>query len=80
MSQQVTQTTQNYEGKRYLAWLNGDCISAQNILSTLFRGGLTTDSTDYANLLQASNQTISDLEEDIAKLKLILSSYIQPIQ
>lgn len=78
MSQQVIQISQNYDGKRYLAWLNGDCLSAQNILSTLFRGGITTDSTEYADLLKASKQAISDLEEDTAKLKEILNVYIEP--
>lgn len=80
MSQEVIQISQNYEGKRYLAWLNGDCLSAQNILNTLFRGGLTTDSTEYADLLKASEQTIADLEEDTAKLKEILNTYTQPEQ
>ena len=61
MTQQVIQITQNYDGKRYLSWLNGDYLNAQNTLNTLFRGGFTNDSTDFTDLLKASKQIILDL-------------------
>lgn len=71
----------NYSALEYMSWFLADSQNIQNIQNmscTIFRGGYTYDDPDFQLLLTAANKSVLELEDDIAKIKAFLASYIPP--
>jgi hypothetical protein len=66
----------NYEGQKWLNWFVSDSQILQNLCSQVFRGGLTGTDQSFIDLLTAANSAVTELTEDITKLKEFLDSYV----
>lgn len=68
----------NYDAQKWLSWFSIDCQNMQNLCSQVFRGNqMPTDQT-FIDLLTAANNAVSEVENDIIKIKEFLSPYIKP--
>jgi hypothetical protein len=66
----------NYEGQKWLNWFVSDSQILQNLCYQIFRGSLIETDQSFVNLLSAANSAITELTEDITKLKEFLDSYV----
>ena len=66
----------NYEAQKWLNWFVSDSQILQNLCFQIFRGGLVGTDQSFIDLLAAANSAITELEEDITKLKEFLDSYV----
>jgi hypothetical protein len=58
--------TTNYEGQRYINWLQSDSQNVQQLGTNFFRGGYNTDTPE---------QAILDTEDDLLNIKKINLTY-----
>lgn len=66
----------NYEAQKWLNWYISDSQILQNLCFQIFRGGQMGTDQLFIDLLAAANSAITELSEDITKLKEFLDSYV----
>ena len=69
----------NYPAIEYLSWFNSDTNNVQTLCNNIFRGGFNTIDLNFHLLLAAANKSIEETEDDIAKIKEFLASYVPPV-
>ena len=69
----------NYPAIEYLSWFNSDSNNVQILCNNLFKGGFNTTDPNFHLLLAAANKSIQETEDDIAKIKEFLASYVPPV-
>jgi len=65
----------NYEGQKWLNWFISDSQILQNFCHQIFRGGQSSIDQNFFDLLAAANNSISEIEDDIVKIKEFLAIY-----
>jgi hypothetical protein len=68
----------NYEALEYISWFATDSQNLQNWASNIFRGGFSVDDSRLADLLNAANKSLSEVENDLVKIKEYLSNIPTP--
>ena len=68
----------NYEAQKWLNWFISDSQILQNLGSQVFRGGQIGTDQSFIELLNAANDAITEVTDDIIKLKEFLDSYKFP--
>ena len=68
----------DYDGVTYLSWFIADSQNIQNWAGDIFRGGLDRADPRTTSLLLAINKTITEIEDDISKIRTCLAK-ITPI-
>lgn len=63
----------NYQALEYVSWFMTDSQNVQNWAGSIFRGNLNTSDPRLADLLSATNKSIKETEDDIAKIKECLA-------
>jgi hypothetical protein len=66
----------NYPAIEYISWFNSDTNNVQTLCTNIFKGGFYTTDPNYYLLLDAANKSIQETEDDIAKIKGFLASYV----
>lgn len=66
----------NYPALEYVTWFMTDSQNVQNLANSIFRGGFNKDDPRFVELLNATNKSIQEIEDDIAKIKEFLAAYI----
>lgn len=69
----------NYEALEYVSWFMTDSQNVHNWAGNIFRGGIDTSEPRLVELLAAANKSIKETEDDIAKIKACLASYVPPV-
>ena len=65
----------NYDGLKYLSWLNSDHNNVQNLCNQIFKGGVDSDDPNTLALINAAVDALSEVQNDITKLQ----SFIPPV-
>lgn len=73
-----TLVQENYLAEQYLSWFMSDVQNVQNWAGGLFRGGFDNTDPRMMSLKAAAENSIKETEDDIAKLKECLASYVPP--
>lgn len=76
---QFTETTilpMNYKAIEYLSWFTMDSQNLQGWAGSVFRGGFDSNNPEFLDLLNAANNSIKEVEDDIVKLKEFLAAYV----
>lgn len=68
-----TVLSMNYEALEYISWFMTDSQNVQNWAGYIFRGGINTSDPKLQELLAATNKSIKETEDDIAKIKECLA-------
>jgi len=68
----------NYEAQKWLNWYSSDSQTLQNLCFQIFRGGQIGTDISFIELLTAANSAVTELSEDLTKIKEYLTSYIPP--
>lgn len=68
----------NPEAINYLNWLDTDCNSLRNYAFQIFAGNIDISSEKFNEIKNAADIALKEVEDDIAKIKEFLASYIPP--
>lgn len=68
----------NYEALESISWFATDAGNLQNWSSSIFRGGFDTSDPKLADLLSAANKSMSEVENDLSKIKEYLNNITPP--
>jgi hypothetical protein len=68
----------NPEALNYLNWFMSDANSLRNWASQIFGSDVDLNSPKLMELKNAAEISLSELEDDIAKIREFLASYIPP--
>jgi hypothetical protein len=66
----------NYQALEWLSWFMTDSQNICNWAGNIFRGGMSNDDQRLIDLIAAANKSISEIEDDVAKLKEFLAAYV----
>ena len=73
---EATVLPMDYEALEYVSWFMTDGMNVQNWVGSIFRGGIDTSDPRLVELLAATNKSIKETEDDIAKIKECLAKII----
>lgn len=62
----------NYAAIQVVSWLTTDCSNTQNLANTIFRGGINTSDQKYTDIVDATNNSVKEMENDILTIKEFL--------
>ena len=66
----------NYPALEYVTWFMTDSQNVQNLANSIFRGSFNKYDPRFVELLNATNKSIQELEDDIIKIKDFLTTYV----
>ena len=67
---------ENYPALEYLGWFISDTQNVQNRAGAIFRGGFDKTDPKLANLKQAAEKALDEVEDDVTKLRAFLAEYV----
>ena len=68
----------NYKAVEYLGWFMSDAQSMRNWSSQLFASDVDLNSSRTAELKAAAENSLTEIEDDVANLRAFLAEYIPP--
>ncbi len=69
----------DYEAQKWASWFTIDCQNVQNFCHQIFRGGQSSTDQNFINLLAAAQNSLTEVQSDLAKLQTFLAAYVPPI-
>lgn len=69
----------NPEAVNYLSWFMSDAQNLRNWTWQIFGSDIDVNSSKFAELKDASEKTLVELEDDIVKIREFLASYVPPV-